>query len=221
MTIVLAPLASREEYLVRVGRLPTDTTDDDILADLLPGASRVVEKRLGFGPGMLAPQTGLTLIFDAYGGSELVLRDESQLLYPLRAIDGNGLCIDEDGDGAYDDYALDLNDAWVQGLPVNALTLGEAYTAIRLRSGVSGATITAFPHRASCVRITGNWGPSVTRGIFKERVIGIVRELLDAHRDGAATQSYDIEEAIERTPKARALLTMLTNEYSRKLPVIA
>lgn len=213
------PLASAAEYRARNGQVSSD--DDTMISTLLLGMTRVVERRIGVAPGMLLPQTSLTFTFNASGGQRLRLRDERGFQYLLRSITADSLKVDTDADGSFDDYLLDTADAWVQLYPANASDFDEPYTAIDLRSGITGATLTSWPDADYSVQIVGNWGASATSAIranLKERVIAIVRELIDAHRAGAAMNVYAVEEAITRTPTARALMAMIEREYNYRLP---
>lgn len=219
MTINLSPVMSVGEYKARAGRLTTDTVDDTVIGELLTSVTRVVEKRLGYAPGMLVPQTALTFVFDGSGESILRLRDERGFMYPLRSITADSLKIDSDFDGSFDDYLFDAADAWVQLAPVNASQYGEPYTWIELRA-VTTAPITVFPSGRANIQIVGNWGYAETPGVVRERVYGMTREVLDAERNGGASVSqYDMEEVINRVPSARALLAVLEREYSQRIPV--
>jgi hypothetical protein len=221
MAIDLSPIVSVSEFKSTVGRLETDTVDDTKIAQLLGGITRVLERRMRYAPGMFVPQTALTFVFSAEGGHILRLRDEVGLQYFLRSITADSLKVDVTGDGTYD-YLLDDDDLWVEPRPVNAATQGEPYTHIALKPYAAGATITRWPDLESSVQILGNWGWETTPGVIKDRVIGMVREVLDAERAGGAQVSaYDVEEAIQRVPSARALLAVLEREYSRKLPGLA
>lgn len=219
MALDLSPVVSLAEYKQRVGRLDDDTTDDDAIGDLLTTVTRVVERRTGVAPGMLVPQTAQVFTFDAHGGTRLHLRDETGRQLFLRAITANSLNVDDDGDGDFE-YLLDAADAWVRPGPVNAPTYDEPWTHVDLVPTAAGATITGWPRLTACVQITGDWGWETTPGALRERVVGIVREVLDAERIGGGGQSYDPEERITSVPSARALLFMLEQEYSRRLPVI-
>ena len=213
------PIASAAEFRDRVGQLSTD--DDSTISALLLTATRVVERRIGVAPGMLLPQTSLTFTFSAEGGSRLRLRDERGFQYLLRAITADSLKIDSDLDGSFDDYLLDTADAWVSGFPINAATFNEPWTAIDLVP-ITSATITAWPDAANCVQIVGDWGvaaSSAVRGALKERVIGIVRELIEAHHAGVAQSYTAMEDAINTIPKARSLMAMIEREYNYRIPM--
>jgi hypothetical protein len=53
---------------------------------------------------------------------------------------------------------------------------------------------------------------------MKERVIGITRELIEAHHAGIAQNYSAVEEAINTIPAARSLMYMLEREYNYRIP---
>lgn len=215
----LSAVVSLAEYKARVGRLTTDTVDDATIEGLLATVTRVVERRIGAATGMLIPQTGATITLDGKGGSRLYLRDESDRQFFVRTITADSLKVDTDGDGTFN-YLLDAADLWVRLGPVNAANAGEPYTWIDLVPTVSTASILAWPNLPASIQITGALGWASTPGALRERVSGIVRELLDAHRAGAAgITGYGADEMIESVPGARALMAMIEREYSYRLAI--
>lgn len=218
--------ATPAEYRERNGRVSTN--DDEMVRTLLTEVSRVVDRRCGVADGMFYPHDSIenpspdliVFTFDAFGGRTLYLRDAENMQYLLRAVNANLIEIDG-GDGAFDEYALDLADAWLRGIPANASTFNRPFTALEFLPHVTGATVTTWPAQVAAVRITGDWGWASTPGAIKERVIGITRELIDAHHAGAAMMVSQIEEAISSMPAARALMYMLEKEFSYRIPSFA
>lgn len=214
---LLDAYANAAEYRARVGKV--SIAEDATILTLLTSVSRVVEKRLGVMVGAFNTHSGV-YVFDGTGRSLLRLRDRAGRQYFLTAITADSLKIDSDLDGSYDDYTLDLSDAWVRGLPENAAAGSEPYTAIELRP-LTSATITTFPNLPGCVQITGTFGWAAVPGAIKDRVVGITRELIDVQHAGAAMLVSDVEGEIDRVPAARALMSLLEREYSHRLPAFA
>ncbi|HEX3088972.1 MAG TPA: hypothetical protein VHQ23_09975, partial [Ilumatobacteraceae bacterium] len=159
MAIDLTAIATAAEYKARNNR---SSSDSDALLDVyLLGVTRVVERRIGVAAGMLKPQTNLTFVFDGSGKRRLYLRDERLGQYLLRSITADSLGVDNSQSGAYTDYTLDLADSFVQGVPSNADTFNEPFTAIDLLP-ISGASLGIWPPFRASIQITGNWGWATT-----------------------------------------------------------
>lgn len=219
MAIALTAAATAAEYRERNGRVSTSL--DTLLGTLLTTVTRVVEKRIGLAPGMLVAQASETFVFDAIGGTTLYLRDRAGMQYLLRTVTADGIGVDGEQDGTYDYYELDFADAWVRGLPENAAAFSEPFTAVELLSHMSDADPVKWPDQRASIQIAGAWGWATTPGGVKERVIGIVRELVDTHGAGMANPASftAVDDAIERIPAARGLMSMLETEYRYRLPI--
>lgn len=215
MALDLTAYATAAEYRNRNDR--SSTNSDALLDAYLLAISRVMDRRLGYAPGMFKPQTSIIYYVTSYGGTRLRLRDERGEQLLLRTASAIG--IDSELDATYDGFTLVLGtDAWVRGYPVNAATNGEPYTALDLLPGVANADPVEWDTGEE-VRITGNWGWAATPGAVKERVIGITRELVEMHVSGGAGVLQDINTAIEMNGNARALMYLLEQEYSVRLPI--
>lgn len=217
MAYVLAAAATAAEYRQRNGRLSAD--GDAYLGDLLTTVTRVCERRVGVAPGMFNAQTdSLSFTFRAIGGTRLYLRDGRGSQHFLRGVSADGIDIDSEQDGTFDGYQLDFADAWVVGYPRDALQFSEPHTALDILPGVANAAPTSWADGYE-VRITSTlWGWAAVPGSFKERVIGITRELVEAHQAGVALSDLAIEAALERLPLARSLMALLEREYRYRLP---
>ena len=211
---LLSSYADANDYRLFNGRVSQD--EDALLTEWLPGISRVAEKRARVAPGGFNSHTG-TYVFDGSGTDTLYLRDASGLGYFLQSITANSLKIDTDRDGSFDDYTWDLDDAWVVGLPPNAEAQSEPYKALRILP-ITTAPRTVFPSDKQCIEITGTWGWAAVPFGIKSRVVGIARELLDAHRAGARMGGVSVEDMIDRIPAARGMMSLLEREYSRYVP---
>lgn len=223
MAIDLSAVVDIEEYAEAVGLSAAARKNDTRTSALLKSMTRVVEKRMGLAAGMLLPQNSETFTFDAEGGRRLWLRDNDDLLYPLRTITADSLKFDTDADASFDDYTWDFDDAWVVGYPRNAAAISEPYTAIDLVARGSYSLL-AFPDAEYSVQIVGNWGyaaNSPTTEAIKQRIIGITRELIETHHAGASWTSDSVEMAIAQNSSLRSMMMMIEQEYSHRLPVIA
>lgn len=211
----LDPYASYDEYAQRNGR--AGSADQSSIESMLKTVSRVADRRCRVYDGMFHPQASHAdpFTFTAHGGTRLYLRDEEGMQYLLRTVTANKIEIDG-GDGAYGAYALDLDDAWVRGYPINAAAVSRPFTAIDLLGHVTGATVGEWPESDTAVRITGAWGWAETPGAIKERVISITRELVEAHRAGMVAS---VEEMIQAVPSARSLMSLIEREFSYKVAV--
>ncbi len=174
---LLDAYVSLAEYRARTGSKATAA--DATLTAQITAVARLMERSLGVAAGAFNSVTSAARVFDGGGRNILHLRDREGHLYFLQTIDADGLAIDDDMDGAYDDYLLDFNDAWVRGLPENAAVNGEPYTSIELRP-LSAATMLRFPALPGCVRITGTWGWSAVPGIIKELNAHLTHDLEQA-----------------------------------------
>ena len=217
MAYLLTAAATAAEYRQRNGRTSAD--DDAYLGDLLTTVTRMCERRVGVAPCMFNAQTdSLSFTFRAIGGSRLYLRDGRGSQYFLRGVAANGIDIDSEQDGTFDGYQLDLSDAWVVGHPRDALQFSEPYTAFDILPGVASADPTSWTDGYE-VRITSTlWGWAAVPGSFKERVIGITRELVEAHIAGPTMTLQDIESSAQMTPGVMRLMSLLEQEYRYRMP---
>lgn len=211
--------ASLEEYRVRAKFSATGADEIAAAEEDLAACSRLLEHELGVALGALHESTG-TRIFDGSGTHVLYLRDRAGRAYYLQAIDANSLKIDSDLDGSYDDYLLDLDDAWVRGLPENAVANGEPFTSIELRS-LATATLTVFPRLPGCVQITGTWGlPAALLQLAKAIVISMTRDLRDHFAAGAANQYQAIDASMPLSDQTWRLISSMKQALSRRVPTI-
>ena len=216
---LLDSYATIAQYRAAIGDKAT-AADATITAELTV-MSRQLERALMLAPGYFnASATSQARIFDGNGRDTLQLRDTAGYGYCLTAIATDGLAIDSDLDGSYDDYTFDLADAWVRGLPENAAAHSEPFTAIQLRP-LSSATLTIFPRLPGCVQITGTWGWSAVPQIVTDLVIRRTHELRQGLVAGAmqAVPAFDGAEPMQ--PRTAWLFHEAERLYGRKLPVIA
>lgn len=210
--------ATLAQYRAAIGDKAT-AADATITAELL-AMSRQLERALWLAPGYFnASATGQARIFDGNGRDTLHLRDSAGYGYCLTAIATDGLAIDSDLDGAYDDYTLDLADAWVRGLPENAAAHSEPFTAVQLRP-LSGATLTTFPRGRGSVQITGTWGWAAVPQIIQDLVIHRTHELRQGLSAGAMQSVAAFEGAEPMQPRTAWLFREAEKLYGRKLPVL-
>jgi len=192
-------------------------TDEISITDLLLLNSRRLEKLLRVAPGYFNTHTA-TYTFDGHGGSVLYLRDRAGLAYCLTAITADSLLIDDDADGTFDDYTLDLADAWVRGLPENAASQSEPFRRLELLP-LSTATITAWPKAAASVQITGTWGWAAVPSAVRESVIALTRDARETLAAGATQQLPEFP--FEVRPDTWARVMTMANLYGRKVPRVA
>lgn len=193
---------------------------DGELDPQLKSATRLLERSLRVMPGAWNTHTG-TYIFDAHGGSLLRLRDTTGLRYYLRTITADSLGLDTEQDGTYDGYSLDLDDAWVRGLPENAASFSEPFHSLQILSHLSTASPALWPTQVASVRIAGTWGWAAVPGPIKELVTNIVQDLRSGHLAGAGLDVPIIDEAMGLSPKPWRLWLEMREQYSEKLPGVA
>ena len=58
-------------------------------------------------------------------------------------------------------------------------------------------------------------------GALKERVIGITRELIEAHHSGMAWNTDALNEVVNSVPRARSLMHLVEQEFNYRLPMFA
>lgn len=210
-----AVYVSRDEFRRRTGSQGTGT--DAVLDAQLETACRSLDRELGVAPGMFAPLASTAFKFTPTGGTTLWLRDTAGYQYFLRTITSNSLAIDYDQDGAYDDYAWDLADAWVRGIPENAASFDEPFTAIELDPYATSAPLSAWPTYKNSVQITGTWGFETTPGAVSELVVDIVKNLRMGALSGGAGTAVFAEDLV--SPSMFPVLQRLKAQYSHRLPI--
>lgn len=215
---LLDAYATITEFRAGIGDKATGA-DATITAELL-SMSRQVERALWLAPGYFnASAANQSRIFDGNGRDTLQLRDSAGFAYCLTTLDADGLKIDSDLDGLYDDYLLDFNDAGVRGLPENAAAHSEPFTAIQLRP-VSGSALTTFPRLEGCVKVVGTWGWSAVPQIIKDLVIHRTHELRQGLAAGALQSVAAFDGTIQMQPRTLWLFKEAEALYGRQLPVI-
>ena len=216
---LLDSYATIAQYRAAIGD-KASAADATITAELTV-MSRQLERALMLAPGYFnASATSQARVFDGNGRDTLQLRDTAGYAYCLTAIATDGLAIDSDLDGSYDDYAFDLTDAWVRGLPENAAAHSEPFTAIQLRP-ISAATLTIFPRLPGCVQITGTWGWAAVPQIITDLVIHRTQELREAMKSGQTRELPSFEGGVSMSKTTSWLYREAERLYGRQLPVIA
>lgn len=210
--------ADRDFYNAVIGATSNaaDTVGNARLDLLLSLASRLWDRASGVADGMWAPIASSAYIFGSDGGARLRLRDERGRQYFLRTVTADSAKIDSDGDGSFDDYLLDLSDAWLVGYPANASGLGEPYTSLDLLPLVS-ATITTWPKLERAVQITGTWGYAQTPDAVKLRVVDIAHAL--SQRGYAGGMGADEALQVEQMPVW--VMRMVDSQWNHRIPAIA
>lgn len=203
--------ATPAQYRARTGA--TASVLDDLLIEQLTAASRMVDAELRVMPGYFAPHSGVYL-FSPQGGQVLTLRDEDGLAYALRTVEADGIRPDYDLTGRYDQYAWDLDDAWIWPMARNALQLGRPYHALQLRR-VGDVPITVWPWQDGSVQITGDWGWPATPTPIRELAIKVARDMRDSLRGGAAARVEAVDEGIAYRDDTWRLWNQVRRRYGR------
>ncbi len=211
------PYASAGEYRLRTAQKGENAAE---LTSQLLMADRLLERTLEVPPGAFLSYSE-THTFDAHGGTVLRLRDRAGAGYFLRDITANLLELDTENDGTYDGALLDLDDAWVRGLPENAALLGEPFTALEILAHLSTADPRAWPSNPASVRITGTWGWAAVPGAIKELVIDIVHGVRSAQLAGPALDVPVIEEGFTLSRDAFFRMREMKQRYGRRIAAIA
>ncbi len=194
-------------------------TDATLDAELL-GVSRLLERSLQLAPGAFnASAANQARVFDGQGGPVLYLRDRAGLAYFLQTLATDGLKIDSDLDGSYDDYAFDFADAWLRGLPENAAAHSEPFTAIELLP-LASAPIWKFPDLPACVQITGTWGWAAVPELIKQLVIHRTKELRAGQLAAPGGDLPGIDAGVPMGARTFWLFKEAERLYGRRLPVI-
>lgn len=216
---LLDSYANITQFRAAIGDKATGT-DATITAELLV-MSRQLERALWLAPGYFnASAANQSRIFDGNGRAILRLRDTDGMAYCLTTLDADGLRIDSNLNGVYDDYLLDFADSWVSGLPENAAAHSEPFTSIRLRP-INGANLTIFPKLPGCVQITGTWGWSAVPQIITDLVIHRTHELRQGMTAGAMQSVAAFEGPIPMQPRTLWLFKEAEALYGRQLMVHA
>lgn len=192
------------------------TGSDPSIDAMLVGVTRLLERDLSLSEGAFNSYTA-THYFNATGGSLLTLEDTDGYSYFLQDTNANGVGIDTEEDGTYDGYTLDLDDAFLIGMPENSST--KPFTQLRLMDWPT-ATITTWPIQARSVKIAGTWGHASVPDIITQLTIRLTRLLLDSHKGGGAQIIPGIEDMIKLpdAPKeVRGIWYSVKQQYGRRL----
>ena len=214
-----SPLATSAQYATAAqyrARTSAGTTiDDDLLDDELTAAARLIDQKLGVTPGHFAPTADATYLFASRGGSVLELRDEDGLAFALRSVADDGIRPDYDRTGRYDQYAWDLDDAWIWPRARNAAAIGRPYHAIELRR-TADAPLTIWPSADGSVQIRGAWGWEAVPAPIRELTVKIARDQRDTLRGGASGRVELIDDTASFRPDTWRLWAEIETRYGRR-----
>lgn len=214
---LLDAYATAAQFRARTGSKASGA--DTELDDQLLEASRLVERSLGVHSGGFNSHTG-TYTFDAFDDPVLYLRDREGMLYFLQTVGANAIGVDSEGDGSFDGYQFDFDDAWVRGLPENASALSRPYTAIELLP-IASATLTRWPDRPAAVRITsGTFGWATVPTTILELTVHLTHSLRQAHLADNMGNIPAIDQTLPLSPNAVWYWRLAEREYKRRLPVV-
>jgi hypothetical protein len=183
---ILDAYATATNYRAQTGDKASGA--DAVLDAQLLTVSRLLERSLSVQPGAFNTHSA-TYTFDGRGGRVLDLRDRSGRTHFVTAITANSLGIDSELDGTYDGYLWDLSDAWVRGLPENAVAASEPFTRIEILPHIATAELTVWPTRPAAVRITGTWGWGAVPGAIMQLTVSLAHDLRQAQLSGALMES--------------------------------
>jgi hypothetical protein len=214
---LLDAYATDTQYRARTGDKSIGT-DANLNQELL-AASRLLERALGVAAGAFNLSTSTQRTFDAHGGTVLYLRDREGRQHFLNTVGADGIGVDADAGGAFNDYTLDFADAWVRGLPENAALGSEPFTAIELLP-ITSATLMRWPDRVAATRITATWGWTAVPQPIVALAIHLVHDLRDAHLAGAVLDLPGIDRSLPLQDDTWRLWLDLRRLYSRALPVV-
>ena len=186
---------------------------DDLLAEQLAAASRIVDQELRVAPRHFTPHTE-RYVFSGGGGAVLWLRDEAGFAYGLRSVVAGGIRPDYAYTGRYDQEAWDLDDVWVWPRPRNGAQLGVPYHALELRL-VGAAPMTVWPWVDGSVSIEGEWGWATTPGAIRELTVHVARDLRDSLRAGAAGRVETIDDGLVYRDDTWRLWREVKRRYGR------
>lgn len=212
---ILDAYATDTQYRARTGDQTTGT-NTTLNAQLL-GISRLLERALSVMPGAFNTHTG-TYTFDGNGKAILPLRDWAGNAYPFTAITADSITIDDDGDGSYDDFTLDLSDAWMRALPANNAAFSEPFWEIEIRA-LDSATLTVFPNLRGAVRITGTFGWTAVPDLITELVCHRTHELREALKEGGTGTFPAFEQGVSMRPNTAWLWREAEGLYGRRIPI--
>lgn len=170
---LLDAYATAAQYRTRVGSQASGanaTLDTQLLT-----ASRLIERKLDLVPGAFNSAAVTDIVLDGIDPQMLHLRDRAGRAAFFQAITADKFEVDADGDGTYE-YAWDLDDAWLRGLPENAAAGSEPYTGFQLLPG-RGSPLQALPMGLACFRLSGTQGWATVPDIIVELTCQLVHDL--------------------------------------------
>lgn len=217
---LLDAYATRDEYRTRTG--DTTTGANALLDAVLAGVTRGLEKSLHLAPGAFNSHTG-TYFFDGFNESVLWLRDRGGMAYFLQSVPDGGIQIDSDADGAYDDYAWDFNDAWLRGIPENAIAGSEPFRALEIVP-IATAPRTTFPLGPGTLKIAaGTFGWASVPELVKDAVCHRTLELFQQMKAGGVdSRGISMLPAFEGQTRMRPQTAWMWKEieatYGRRVP---
>lgn len=218
MAVDLTALATAAQYRATSGDKATAT--DATLNAQLAGCTRALERALHVAPGGFLEHEE-TYVFPSIGGARLWLRDSAGMGYFLQSVDAGGIGIDTSGDGGFDDYTWDLDDAWVSGLPENAALQGEPYRSIEILGGRS-SSLSSWPAGRAVVRIAGTWGfPTASQWmqLLADLVVHRTKELRDAAKAGPTGELETFEGSVPLGRQSAWMYREIESLVGRRLPV--
>lgn len=211
--------ADAARYRAAVGDKASGT--DATLNAQLVSVSRLLEKSLRVMPGGFNSHTA-TYTFDTIAGPVLRLRDRAGYGAFLQSVVADGIGVDWERDGTYDGYELDFDDAWVRGLPENAVAGSEPFTAIELLRHISGASPATWLQQSAGVQINGTWGwPTAVPGLIADLVVHRTRELRDSLKAGSTGELADFEGGAPMQRNTTWMFKEAERLYGRRIPAMA
>ena len=203
-----------DEYRNRTGAKET-AMSDETLRQAFGTVARLIDRRLGWAPGMLGPVSGertVTFWPTRRPNRVLYLRDAEGGVWPLRS--WSSIACDYSGRGT-PDTTIGGDAEWVVGLAHG----DRPYRALRILEAHADAVESVWPGDPGTVAVTGSgWGHASIVGAATDLVIYTTRALLDSEQAGAAAAVKVFDSTVRTVDAAGRAWRLLEMEFSAGRP---
>ena len=201
--------ATAEEYK---DRNKNAAADNALIADVVDGAARFIDRRLGWCEGAFAPISSRAVTFWPRRPPRRVLRlrDSEGTSWPLRT--WTQIDVDYGGTGTPDrTWTPDGEGDWIVAEPVSTM---RPHRVLRIWGAHNDATESIWPCDPGTVTVTATWGWPVIPDAIRELTIHVARSMLDSHAGGAAAVIQGIDSGVQMQDPLERLWRRVEMEYS-------
>lgn len=199
------PYIEAEDFRARIGK--TVAADDTILAAILAGVSRLIDRECG---RFFSKDAEVVVRhYDGNGQARLYIDDIASAAGLIVKVDLDG---DYDFDGA--DETLTVGTHFWLG-PANVALGSEARPYGYLEIVPNNARLAVWPERPRAVQVTAIFGWPAIPGAIVEATVMIAREIADLEQAGMTAALQNIDSTVNLSPTAFSIVQRIKREYGR------